>query len=399
MRALDLTLFQFDSVPKLCMVAWVSMLFAGIAPAIAQEINESAVVSGECKAEDEIKFRGGTARLENDLIAGTDQNYTSGVAITAVSYDIPGQLKIECLPTPVRLQAEFIKFVNPDFWSDADNPAHTQNVVVKFGQSMYTPQDHTRSDLILNDRPYAGLLYVGMSWNRRKSNPQTSVEMLDTREMTAGVIGTLSLAEQSQNIVHDAIGSKRFQGWHNQLKNEPAMQLAVERKFKGYRGADVITPGFSGDSIGSLGMRLGNIETSASVVIEGRFGWNIPNDFGSYTIRPGAENRAPSTDLDKNESGNGHLVSVKHHSGFHFFGILETKLVAHDFSLDGNLYQDSHRVTRRPWVSQAAVGFSVQGVVAGQGMKLAVMRAYRTQEFEEQETNQSYGSAALSVEF
>jgi len=74
-------------------------------------------------------------------------------------------------------------------------------------------------------------------------------------------------------------------------------------------------------------------------------------------------------------------------------------LVAHDFSLDGNLYQDSHRVTRRPWVAQVAVGISVNGVVAGHGLKLAVMRVYRTLEYEEQETNQAYGSAALSIEF
>lgn len=368
-------------------------------PSVAQVIEEDSFSGNGCGANEMIRFRGGTARLENDLIAGTDQNYTNGVAVTAVSYDIKGNLNTECLPAPVRLQAEFIKFVNPDFWSDAENPAHTQNVVVKFGQTMFTPQDHARTDVIPNDRPYAGLLYVGMSWNRRRSDPPENLEIMDTREMTAGVIGPWSLAEQSQNTVHDLIGSKRFLGWQNQLKNEPALQLALERKFKGYRGAGAITHGFSGESIGSLGLRLGNIETSASAVIEGRLGWNIPNDFGSYSIRPGAENRAPSASVNQSGSGDTYPVAAKLNPGMHLFGTLETKLVAHDFSLDGNLYQDSHRVTRRPWVSQAAVGISVNGVVAGRGLKLAVMRVYRTQEYEEQETIQSYGSAALSIEF
>lgn len=379
--------------------AWLLTLFIVFVPIIAQAIEEDSYSRNGCKANEMIKFRGGTVRLENDVFIGTDQNYTNGIAVTAVSYDIAGKLRAECMPVPARLQAELITFLNPGFWSEAENPANTQNVVVKFGQSMYTPKDLVRTDLIPNDRPYAGLLYVGMSWNRRKSNPQSSLEMMDTREITAGVIGPWSFAEQSQNTVHDAIGSARFQGWQNQLKNEPALQLAAERKYKGYRGSGLNTPGFSTDSIGSLGVRLGNIETSASVVVEGRIGWNIPNDFGSYTIRPGAENRAPTAPSTQGVSSDLHQELVNARSGIHLFGTLETKLVAHDFSLDGNLFQASHRVTRRPWVAQAAAGISINGAMAGHGYKLAVMRAYRTLEYEEQETNEAYGSVALSMEF
>ncbi|MFA7317782.1 MAG: lipid A-modifier LpxR family protein [Sulfuricella sp.] len=79
--------------------------------------------------------------------------------------------------------------------------------------------------------------------------------------------------------------------------------------------------------------------------------------------------------------------------------MMETKLVAHDFSLDGNLFRSSHSVTRRPWVAHAAVGVSAHGLVAGHGVKLAVMRVYRSREFEEQGPNQAYGSVALSIDF
>jgi hypothetical protein len=78
---------------------------------------------------------------------------------------------------------------------------------------------------------------------------------------------------------------------------------------------------------------------------------------------------------------------------------LEAKAVAYDFSLDGNLFRSSHSVSRRPWVAQAAVGVSAQGILAGHGVRLAVMRVYRSREFEEQSTNQAYGSVALSIEF
>lgn len=289
--------------------------------------------------------------------------------------------------------------MNPDFWSDAENPAYTQNVVFKFGQSMFTPKDSARTDLILDDRPYAGLLYMGLSWNRRKHEPQTNLEILDTREITLGVIGPWSLAEQSQNVVHDAIGSERFLGWQHQLKNEPAIQLAFDRKFRDYRETGAIIPGFSADSIRSLELRLGNIETSATLGIEGRIGWNLPNDFGSYPIRPGAENRPPSAASIHSKANDANTAASKPQPGIHLFGMLETKFVAYDFSLDGNLFRSSHSVTRRPWVAQAAVGISAQGILAGRGVKLAVMRVYRTREFEEQSTNQVHGSIALSIEF
>jgi hypothetical protein len=50
-------------------------------------------------------------------------------------------------------------------------------------------------------------------------------------------------------------------------------------------------------------------------------------------------------------------------------------------------------------VAQAAVGVSAQGLLAGHGVRLAVMRVYRTREFDGQSTNQAYGSVALSFEF
>jgi lipid A 3-O-deacylase len=370
-----------------------------LVPAIAYAVSEDASSINDCKPNEVIKFRGGTARLENDLFTGTDQNYTNGVAFTLVSDDMAGKLRPECLPAPIRLHAALIKFMNPDFWADADNASSTQNVVVKFGQSMYTPKDFSRTDLVLDDRPYAGLLYMGLSWNRRKHEPQTNQEMLDTREITLGIIGPWSLAEQTQNGVHDAIGASRFLGWQHQLKNEPAIQLALDQKYRDYRGTGAIIPGFSADSIRSLGLRLGNIETSATLGIEGRIGWNMPNDFGSYPIRPGAENRPPSAASIHSEAEGANAPATKLGSGVHLFGTLETKLVAHDFSLDGNLFRSSHSVSRRPWVAQAAIGVSAHGILAGHGVRLAVMRVYRTREFEEQKTNQAYGSIALSIEF
>src|SRR3546814_3930883 len=68
---------------------------------------------------------------------------------------------------------------------------------------MYTPEDGTRTDLVTDDRPYAGLLYAGVAWNRRLRPTDASYEVLDVRELTLGVIGPWSLARESQDLVHD----------------------------------------------------------------------------------------------------------------------------------------------------------------------------------------------------
>ena len=168
-----------------------------------------------CTPEQTLHWRGGTLRLENDLFTGTDRNYTNGVALSVVSRDLQGTLRPECLPQPIAWYTRFIGWADPEFWRDSGAQSASQNIVVRFGQSMYTPEDKTRTDLISDDRPYAGLLYLGLAWNRRVHPQAASYEMLDVRELTLGVIGPWSLAEQSQDLVHRVRGIDRFRGWDN----------------------------------------------------------------------------------------------------------------------------------------------------------------------------------------
>lgn len=349
-----------------------------------------------CLPEESLRWRGGTVRLENDLFTGTDRNYTNGVALTAVSRDLQGELRLACLPQPVGAYARFIRWADPGFWRDAGGQSSSQNLVMRLGQVMYTPEDKKRTDLIADDRPYAGLLYLGLAWNRRSHPQGARHEMLDVRELTLGVIGPGSLAEQSQDLVHRVRGIERFRGWDNQLRNEPALQMAMERKFKPY-SEGAVGSGWGSDAIGSYALRVGNIETAASTGVELRTGWNLPNDFGSYPIRPGAENRPPSGLADLRRTAPQSALAPR--PGAHAFLNLEAKAVAWDFSLDGNSFRHGHHVSRRPWVAQAALGISSQWIVAGRGVRLAVMRVWRTREFDEQAGRHAFGSVALGVEF
>jgi hypothetical protein len=110
------------------------MLIYGLAPVSAQSSSNTDAVAQPCSAQDEIRFRGLSARLENDLFVDTDQNYTSGVAFAAVSHDLIGQLKPEFLPAPVRLHAELIRYLNQGFWAEADNPVPKTTTLTNFPQ-------------------------------------------------------------------------------------------------------------------------------------------------------------------------------------------------------------------------------------------------------------------------
>ncbi len=84
------------------------------------------------------------------------------------------------------------------------------------GQEMYTPTYIEIAQIQKYDRPYAGWLYMGhtlVSVDSKRSKKMTSSLML-------GVMGPLSLAQETQTFVHKLIDSPKPLGWANQIKND-----------------------------------------------------------------------------------------------------------------------------------------------------------------------------------
>lgn len=364
---------------------------------------QAPAVAADCEGRAALGWRGATLRVENDLFIGRDRDYTSGVALTAISRDLVAGAPPPCLPWPLARSLALLGHVEPALQAlartdaDADAVAAREtspvvaNAVLRISQSMYTPRDRTRTDLVVDDRPYAGLLALSVAWNLRHAEPARARDRLDTYELTLGVIGPASLARQAQDAVHDLIGVDRFLGWDQQLGNEPALQLAVERRWRPRRGDAMQVEGWSTEAIRSAGLRMGNIQTSAAAGIEWRAGWNLPNDFGAYPLGPGAENRPPAPGP---QSGAVHRLP-----GAQVFASAELRAVAWDFSLDGNLLRSSHSVTREPLVAQVAIGWGVHGPLAGRGWRLTAMRVWRSREFSGDRSHHSFGSIALGVEW
>lgn len=336
------------------------------------------LATGEARAQRfDPKCIGGVLSLyvENDLFFHTDRNYTSGVKLAWVSPDLDSYDRDACLPDWVKPMNERVR----NMFGFSSIGAHERNMVITLGQEIYTPGDRARRDLILDDRPYAGWLHLGLGYNERRRPADSGIERLDSLEVNLGVVGPLALARFSQNLIHDLRGFERWDGWANQLRNEPGVQVIAERKFKGlYERRKV-------DAIGHYGVSLGNVATHLNAGMEVRFGTDIPDDFGSSPVRPAGNNSAPGV----------YRRDVSGRRGIHAFAAFDLRAVARNIFLDGNSFRSSHSVTKEPLVADIALGVAA---FAG-AWKFSFGRVIRSKEFAGQTSRHAYGSFTLSRDF
>jgi len=162
---------------------------------------------------------GGTLGLyfENDLFAGTDEHYTSGVKLSWSSPDL-ARWSDTPYANPLLPVFNLLPYIN-----ETD---YQKNLVFALGQNVYTPVDTDTATLIRTDRPYAGWLYLGVGVVWKNADVRNSL-VLDI-----GVIGPWSYAEETQRLVHEIRGFDSPKGWDNQLGNEVGFTLDYERTWR-----------------------------------------------------------------------------------------------------------------------------------------------------------------------
>ncbi|MBV1931298.1 MAG: lipid A deacylase LpxR family protein [Porticoccaceae bacterium] len=312
--------------------------------------------------------------FENDLFGETDQNYTNGVRMSWVSPDTASYYDDPEFPAWVRAVNRKLRFFN----GDGENLEH--NLVISLGQLMYTPSDIQATELVADERPYAGYLYAGFAYHTR------SEDQLDTVEINLGVVGPAAQGEEAQDFIHDLRGFDKFQGWDNQLKNEPAVTLLYEHKRRLFRSPFLEDGRFQHDFIGHSGISLGNVATYVNFGGEYRIGWDLPNDFGTSAVRSGGDNSAPGRGDIRRHSRSAAIY------GLHGFISVDARLVAQDIFLDGNSFRDSHGVNKEKEVADVSSGISF---LTGR-WKMSFAWVIRTREFKEQPHHHKYGSFSVS---
>lgn len=108
---------------------------------------------------------------ENDVFTGSDDDYTQGLSLTYADND----------------SLQFTIF-----------------------QTIYTPYDISNPSSQPDDRPWSGIL--AFSLGEQSSSSEKSILI--------GAIGEWSLADDTQKMFHEIIGSEKPLGWSNQVPNE-----------------------------------------------------------------------------------------------------------------------------------------------------------------------------------
>lgn len=235
----------------------------------------------------DVRFGSLTFYSENDkYFAGTDQHYTNGFKVSALSGNLAG-LSDDEIYAPLRAAVRLLGRLVPE--------GEAYKLGISLGQNLYTPVNTTTPAAQPADRPYAAWLYVGTTFQiyqppRTIASGRTTIAQLDTVELNLGMVGPAALGRQVQNNYHDVIGVPHALGWNHQIPNEPGLVMSLERKLR-FSTARART-GWGGDFIPHLGAALGNVSTYANAGAEVRLGRDLPADFGTSLIRPSGDSNS-----------------------------------------------------------------------------------------------------------
>jgi lipid A 3-O-deacylase len=257
-------------------------------------------------------------RWENDVVAGTDSDYSNGTSIS-LSHEGRGLLG--------------------GMWDWFGLHGGRRVSSYEIGQLIVTPKDISATVPDPTDRPYAGLLYVALSTQYARENRFHGLKFI------TGVVGPASGAAETQSWFHRLIGKPQAQGWGHQLQNEPILNVVYEHRRR-YSIAKSES-GWGTDAIPVVGGMLGNVLIQAQAGAQVRVGFTLPDDYGTTLMR-----------------GLGNLPFPRVRAGRRAFGVYAFaggggNAVARNLALDGNTFRDGPRVDTIPFFAAAEAGVSL----------------------------------------
>jgi len=305
-----------------------------------------------------------TFQIENDEVGGSDRHYTSGNKLSCAG-SMPGIVKRQLQPlVPDGMEGRF-------------------GLSYGLGHNFYTPDDLSETDLIEDDHPYAGWLYLDFGFNTEVRSASGDLRYLDNLGVQLGVVGPLAGGEEVQTFTHDVLNATEPEGWDNQLDNELGINFFYDRQWTGLWRQPLTVDGKPSslviDMSPKLGAALGNIYTHAATGMTLRLGRFETNDHGPPAIRPSfaGSDRFPRT------------------GGFsaYLFGGVEGRVVARNIFLDGNSFDsNSPNVDKETLVGEARFGLAV----TYNDVRVSYTHVLRSREFEGQEP-QAFGGVAVSI--
>lgn len=233
--------------------------------------------------------------VDNDSLAGTDREYSSGLFLRWSSD--PGSIGYS-----IELASQM--------WT----PSNIEHV---------TPQP--------NERPYAGLFYI-----KSRAYQQTEDQMY-LGSILAGTVGERAKAEHGQSFVHSIIGSPNPKGWQYQISDEYIYQISAEAH-------RLISRGNWGEFSLSARGQGGNFQSEVAIATTYRFGIDLANTFGSTSTQAG-------NNIDVS------LLSQASNGTF-FFVSLETRYRFTDITIEGKMPVENDQLTIENNQAIGSAGFT-----------------------------------------
>jgi len=277
----------------------------------------------------------GTLRfeLDNDFIWNTDSNFTNGWSL---QYHTVRYASWQETGLP-----DFAKWVGEHFptLDRADSIMRNSHGI---GQNTITPGDLSTAVYQEGELPYAGTLTYSLSWqcfNRRTAR---------NLQVTAGILGEASLAEQLQKFVHNDLSlGESPKGWDTQRDTEPIVNIGYQYSWR-LAHLGTYQNGWATQLTMAPSASLGNLFTAGELILALRSGWNMLEGFDTYPAPPG-RGFFQASYLPKPSSASPHSVEV-------ILGARETGLL-YSVIYDGSIITDDHRsVARNTFYFTAGLG-------------------------------------------
>jgi lipid A 3-O-deacylase len=309
---------------------WTATIFAIHSAAMAH-----TMVDGDCDRHrvSEFQFTG-----ENDVLVpfnASDGEYTNGLRFSWTYLN-------GCAP---RWMGDWGERHLPHLGERLRHFVYTDSVpadyhyAVEFGHMIFTPNNIDASQLIVNDRPYAGFVYGGLSYAVTDDQGPIAARRQHQFQLLFGMVGPWSYAEQIQKFVHFVSHSAPPHGWDNQLHNEPGVQLnyTFQRRLVFGNGHLDFIPGTN--------FALGSLYDYAGAQALLRLGTKNMRGFPISNITLSA--------ADADHRGDGEFE-------FYIYGGAEGRAVFHNIFLDGNTFVASHSVDKERYVYDLKTGASLR---------------------------------------
>ncbi len=129
-----------------------------------------------------------------------------------------------CLFISSTLYSQDEIIVDCDEVTNGMHQTRANNFAAFAGMEMYTPIDIKASNIQVNDRPYAGLMYAGI---KCISNDFNTARRLTTAYYL-GVLGESAKQKQVQKGIHDRLNYTDPKGWDNQIRNDLALNIKID---------------------------------------------------------------------------------------------------------------------------------------------------------------------------